>query len=113
MVQRDLVPTPGQTGHCQMCGKDGVAFQVMANRAFFLCSNNCGNNYGNQRAQAIQLSDVNATIDTTGHGIGDYVREQRQRAYDSKSFCWFCGNTKKMGDDYCPGCGVRADVPMS
>lgn len=112
MSQGGLVPTPGQKGHCQMCGRAGIPFQVMADRAFFLCSKDCENKYGNLRSQALRLGQVNVTIDTTGTGIGDYVRAERQSAFDSDSYCWYCGTSKKMGDNNCSACGAQADVPL-
>lgn len=107
------VPPAGYRGYCQMCGKKDTPFQVMANRAFFLCSKDCENRYGRLRAQALELGRVNVTIDTTGTGMGEYVRAERQRAYDSNAHCWFCGGRKKMGDDHCPSCRRETDVPLS
>ena len=110
--QNGLVPVPGQKGHCQMCGRNEIPFQVMAGRAFFLCSKNCENTYGHLRAQALQLSQVSHSIDTTGMGMDEYMRSMRQKAFDTNSFCWYCGKTKKVGDDRCLRCGAQADVEL-
>jgi hypothetical protein len=93
-----------------MCGKAGIQFQVVANRAIFLCSKGCENRYGHSRALALQLGRV--TIDATGTGVGDFVRMERQQAFDSDSHCWHCGKHKKMGEEHCPLCGAQADVPL-
>lgn len=112
MSQRALVPTPGQKGYCQMCGKAEIPFQLMAGRAFFLCSKDCENSYGNLRARALQLGQVSFSIDTTGTGMGDQMRSMRQKAFDTDSYCWYCGKIKKVGDDDCLGCGAQADVEL-
>jgi hypothetical protein len=110
--QGALVPAPGDKGYCQMCGKAEIPFQVMVGRAFFLCSKDHGNTYGHLRAQALQLRQVNFSIDTTGMGMDNYMRSMRQKAFDTDSYCWHCGKIKKVGDDYCLGCGAQADVEL-
>jgi hypothetical protein len=113
MSESNLVPAAGQKGHCQMCGKNDIPFQVIADRAFFLCSKDCENTYGTLRAKAIQLQRVNVSIDTTGLGMADLIKAGRQRAFDTSCHCWYCGANKKVGEDFCLGCGAQADVPVT
>ncbi|MCI0411329.1 hypothetical protein L0222_00855 [bacterium] len=108
-----FVPPAGYRGFCQMCGKGGIHFKIFADRAFFLCSPDCENRYGTLRADAIKLSQVSTVIDETGSGMAEQIRVKRQNAYDSNSYCWFCGKAKKMGLDNCSSCNRQADVPVN
>ncbi len=109
--EEKLWPSVGDKGYCQMCGKPDVSFQLVGNRAVFLCSKQCENRYGPLRVAALQHKNVNIIVNVSGRSI-DPILEERRKAYESPAYCWFCGSVITMGIDKCPACKREPDPKL-